>query len=221
MVGKNLILQILTIILRIKTSGSDPESNPRSFHLPGDILLGGLFPVHESEKSGDSFCKDTIQFSRGIQRVEAMKYAIEKLQNKVVHRLLNVKVGALIKDTCGSPAYAQKQSLDFIMASLSRTVSGKFVYVADPSQKPEPYPAVIGASSSSVSIQVWILSLIISEFLVFGVKEFVLSPEVNGCGRFHGCGFFTGCAFFHSQNIYKIDILRLEKRTAVTSFVPK
>ena len=120
-------------------------------------MIGGLFPVHETEMSGKSFCKDAIQFARGIQRVEAMKYAIEKLNQDHKLRqspLLGIRVGALIKDTCGSPTYAQNQSLDFVMSSLSRLVSGKFVYISDHSTKPEPFAAVVGASSSSVSIQV-------------------------------------------------------------------
>ena len=133
------------------------------FKLDGDILIGGLFPVHENQKSGNLHCKKSIQFARGIQRVEAMKYAIEKLNEKPLgsymkpveypHKL-GIRVGAVIKDTCGSPNYAQQQSLDFVMASLSQSVGGKYTCSSGNNSSLDHFPAVVGASSSSVSVQV-------------------------------------------------------------------
>ena len=75
---KSIIVISLLFILELGRF----HSSEIQFTLEGDILIGGLFPVHENEKSGNLHCGKSIQFARGIQRVEAMKYAIEKLNER-------------------------------------------------------------------------------------------------------------------------------------------
>ena len=51
-------------------------------YLPGDIIIGGLFPVHNKPKTNanDKMCGDKV-YDRGIQRLEAMLYAIDKINS--------------------------------------------------------------------------------------------------------------------------------------------
>ena len=81
----------------------------------GDIIIGGLIPVHFSPNfaphPGNSSCRGDFHL-RGYKGVEAMLYAVELINNDST-LLPNVKLGVDIKDTCGSVDYAIMESLSF------------------------------------------------------------------------------------------------------------
>lgn len=127
----------------------------KSVQLPGDIILGGLFPVHE--KGENTPCGPKI-YNRGVQRLEAMLYAVDKVNNDT-QLLPNIKIGVQILDTCSRDTYALNQSLQFVRSALN-TLDTSVFECAD-SSKPKlksnvtgPVFGVIGGSYSSVSLQV-------------------------------------------------------------------
>ena len=63
--------------------------------MPGDIILGGIFPMHEKE----GYTCGTIRFDRGIQRAEAMLFALD-LVNKDPNTLPGIKLGKTILRIC-------------------------------------------------------------------------------------------------------------------------
>ncbi|XP_015772049.1 PREDICTED: metabotropic glutamate receptor-like [Acropora digitifera] len=81
----------------------------------GDIIIGGLIPVHFSPNfaphPGNSSCKGSFHL-RGYIGVEAMLYDVERI-NDNPYLLPGLKLGVDIKDTCGSVNYAIMESLDF------------------------------------------------------------------------------------------------------------
>lgn len=122
--------------------------------IPGDIILGGLFPMHEVGTGGE-MC-GAIKAEKGIQRVEAMLYAID-LINDDPGLLPDVKLGAHILDTCQRDTYALEQSLEFIKPYMS-TMDGHEYQCSD-GRAPkvtryQPVAGVIGAAASPVSIMV-------------------------------------------------------------------
>ena len=146
----------------------------------GDIVLGGLFPMHEKGSSGQ-LCGD-IKEEKGIQRLEAMLYAIDQINsdNKL---LRNVTLGAHILDTCLRDTFALEQSLDFVKAHMT-TMDSSDYRCADgelPSYTPtKPVAGVIGAASSLVSIMV---ANILRLFKVSTNQNLVtkMSKLANGC----------------------------------------
>ena len=55
------------------------ENKPgKGINLPGDVILGGLFPVHTKYEDNLRRC-GTKTYNRGIQRLEAMLYAIDTI----------------------------------------------------------------------------------------------------------------------------------------------
>ena len=84
--------------------------------IDGDVIFGGMFPMHE--RGGDTPC-GTIKEEKGIQRMEAMLYALDKI-NGDSELLPNITLGAMILDTCSSDTYALEQSMEFFRASLSQ-----------------------------------------------------------------------------------------------------
>lgn len=56
---------------------------PGGARVPGDVILGGLFPVHEKSERPELPC-GTKLYNRGLQRMEAMLYAVDRWVNWVI-----------------------------------------------------------------------------------------------------------------------------------------
>ena len=111
----------------------------------GDIILGGLFPVHTSVPGSDGGqCEDGI-LTKGIQTLEAMLYAIDAI-NSDPDLLPNITLGYDIRDTCQSEKIGLDESADMVLANDSECHLGN-----------SPLPAVmavIGPLQSDVSIPI-------------------------------------------------------------------
>lgn len=134
-------------------SGSHQHFHPHSIKIPGDITLGGLFPIHARGPHGLP-CGE-LKKEKGIHRMEAMLYALDQI-NSDSELLPNITLGARILDTCSRDTYALEQSLTFVQALIQKDTSDIRCSNGDPPiiRKPERVVGVIGASASSVSIMV-------------------------------------------------------------------
>ena len=83
--------------------------------IDGDLVLGGLFRIRKI--NGTNKCNKDVEVQVGIQRVEAMLYAIHEI-NRDQNLLPNVKLGAEIRDTCSLKTKALDESLKLILDSL-------------------------------------------------------------------------------------------------------
>ena len=141
--------------------GSSAQSSPQGgdagshkVDAKGDVIFGGLFPMHEKGTQGRNCGK--IKKEKGIQRLEAMLYAVD-LINEDPTLLPGLKVGMRILDTCSYDTFALEQCMEFIKAQLS-TIDLEDYKCAD-NKSPAyhrltPVVGVIGAASSTVSIMV-------------------------------------------------------------------
>ncbi|KAH0950802.1 hypothetical protein HN011_007155 [Eciton burchellii] len=152
-----LLLLVLALLrLSTLTLVQSDAAYSEAVLIPGDIVLGGLFPVHE--KGGGTACGPSI-YHRGVQRLEAMMFAVDQI-NRDTAILPGVSLGVHILDTCGRDTYALNQSLHFVRASLSN-IDISVLECADKSTprvkktaSAGPIFGVIGGSYSSVSLQV-------------------------------------------------------------------
>lgn len=140
---------ILFSVLEIKSQ------EIKSIKTQGDIILGGLFPVHEK---GDGTPCGTKVYNRGVQRLEAMLYAVDRVNNDT-KLLPHVKIGVLVLDTCSRDTYALNQSLQFVRSALNDLDTSAFECNDHSLPKLKknssgPVFGVIGGSYSSVSLQV-------------------------------------------------------------------
>ncbi|RWS17798.1 metabotropic glutamate receptor 3-like protein [Dinothrombium tinctorium] len=94
----------------------------------GDVLLGGAFPITEGKHC------DRINAHRGIQRMEAMLFALDKINQQQS----NFKIGARIFNTCLNRKHALKQSLKLIENSLNEKTAKKLI-------------GIVGASDSMIT----------------------------------------------------------------------
>ena len=132
-------------------SNQKPLDLPKSAHIEGDIVLGGLFPVHERGAP----C-GVVQDERGIQRMEAMLFAID-LINSDQNLLPDIRLGADIRDTCSSETHALKQTLHFVKTLVDGFEADEFVCMdglpAQPARNrtgTKEVVAVVGAAYSTV-----------------------------------------------------------------------
>lgn len=148
------------IVHRMITSTPQVESRKprlffsRSIHL-GDLLLGGFFPIHQppSNEFGSNQCT-AIKRERGIQRLEAMLFALDVVNNRSPY--LNsslfdkhkLQLGALIYDSCDYESYAIERTFNMLLPSLSQCKSKEHV------NQSSFVAGVIGSASSTVSMAI-------------------------------------------------------------------
>uniref|UniRef100_A0A8C2DZX7 Glutamate receptor, metabotropic 8b n=1 Tax=Cyprinus carpio TaxID=7962 RepID=A0A8C2DZX7_CYPCA len=178
-------LLLLTGMAGSISQRTDPLMPPapeyaHSIRLDGDIILGGLFPVHARGERGAP-CGE-LKKEKGIHRLEAMLFAID-LINKDPDLLPNVTLGARILDTCSRDTYALEQSLTFVQALIERDstdvrcASGEQPIFA----KPDKIVGVIGAAASSVSIMV---ANILRLFKIPQISYASTAPELSDNTRY-------------------------------------
>uniref|UniRef100_A0A667XWE1 Glutamate metabotropic receptor 8 n=1 Tax=Myripristis murdjan TaxID=586833 RepID=A0A667XWE1_9TELE len=151
-----------------------------SIRLDGDIILGGLFPVHSRGDRGTP-CGE-LKKEKGIHRLEAMMFAID-LINKDPELLPNITLGARILDTCSRDTYALEQSLTFVQALIEKDGSDVRCANGDPPifTKPDKIVGVIGAAASSVSIMV---ANILRLFKIPQISYASTAPELSDNTRY-------------------------------------
>ncbi len=131
------------------------DTSKKEIVLEGDLVIGGLFPVHQKGEGAQDCGR--INAQRGIQRLEAMLLALDKI-NQDDQILPGVTLGAHILDTCSKDTYALEQSLEFVRASLTKVDDSEYTCpdgsYAIHDDVPLAISGVIGGSYSDVSIQV-------------------------------------------------------------------
>ncbi|XP_049577938.1 metabotropic glutamate receptor 3 [Syngnathus scovelli] len=153
-----MVARALVVVMMCRgvlLSVGDPPPSRREIRIEGDLVLGGLFPVHE--KGGGMEECGRVNEDRGIQRLEAMLFAIDAINRDPV-LLPGVTLGVHILDTCSRDTYALEQALEFVRASLTKVDDSEFICpdgsYALQDDNPLAIAGVIGGSFSSVSIQV-------------------------------------------------------------------
>nr|XP_045587885.1 uncharacterized protein LOC123749808 [Procambarus clarkii] len=111
-----LLLLLLLLLEATPLTHAGKADKVKMVDIPGDVIFGGMFPMHErgvNEPCG------SIKEEKGIQRMEAMLYALDKINQDPV-LLPNITLGALILDTCSSDTYALEQSMEFFKSSINQ-----------------------------------------------------------------------------------------------------
>jgi Receptor family ligand binding region len=113
-----LFINYVTTIHSID-SGSSYSNNGKLIRIPGDIILGGIFPMHEQLSSNRDYPCGAIKEEKGIQRLEAMLFAIDQI-NKDDKLLPNITLGTVVIDSCSSATYALEQSMEFVRYYMNK-----------------------------------------------------------------------------------------------------
>ncbi|XP_054267413.1 metabotropic glutamate receptor 4-like [Macrosteles quadrilineatus] len=182
----------LTLLLFL-TSGCPVAVLARYTYLntSGDIMLGGLFPVHGNGR-GVTECGG-IQVEEGLQMLEAMLFIVNEI-NENEELLPGVKLGVIAYDTCDSPAYALEQSLDFIKGFIAHFNANEYhtdhpkEFVCEDNTAPmyrggnfDKVVALLGEQSSAVTMQI---ATMLRLFKTPIVSYMATSPALSNPDRF-------------------------------------
>ncbi|XP_053098415.1 taste receptor type 1 member 3 [Pangasianodon hypophthalmus] len=133
------------------------------FRSPGDILLGGLFPINQLTSNltkrvepDDIHCKRVDQY--GLALALVMKYTIDEI-NATPNLLPNVKLGFENYDDCGQSAIIMKPTLRFFTTAISDEVDVMCNYTEYMTR----VHAVIGPYSSEMAA---VIGQLVSFFLM-------------------------------------------------------
>uniref|UniRef100_A0A4W6FLK3 Taste receptor type 1 member 3 n=1 Tax=Lates calcarifer TaxID=8187 RepID=A0A4W6FLK3_LATCA len=102
------------------------------FSLPGDIVLGGLFPINDlssnlsERREPDNISCESLN-EQGLGLALVMKYAVDEI-NGNQSLLPGIKLGYKIYDTCAQSAIIVKPTLSFLTAKPNDTISVKCNY---------------------------------------------------------------------------------------------
>lgn len=102
--------------------------------IPGDLVLGALFPVHHAPGAKQAqfrLCGD-IREQYGIQRIEAAFQTIDKI-NADKEILPNITLGIEIRDSCWYSPIALEQSIEFIRDAMAASDERSDTDKSDPS----------------------------------------------------------------------------------------
>lgn len=91
--------------------------------LSGDIILGGIFPMHEHNIHNVEYPCGKVKEEKGIQRLEAMMFALDQINKREPNILPNISLGALIIDSCSSDTYALEQSMEFVRFYMNQVIA--------------------------------------------------------------------------------------------------
>ncbi|CAD7094167.1 unnamed protein product [Hermetia illucens] len=179
-----LLLYAVNSVIIVNVRAENLEHNGKIIRITGDIILGGIFPMHEHSLDGarpDYPC-GAVKEEKGVQRLEAMLYAVD-LINADPHLLPNTTIGVLIIDSCSSDTYALEQSMEFVRYYMNQDMSE---YKCDNGKTPtyvphKPVVGVIGASFSTVSIMV---ANILRLFKIPQISYASTSTELSDKSRF-------------------------------------
>ncbi|XP_076239392.1 metabotropic glutamate receptor 4 [Calliopsis andreniformis] len=155
-------------------------------NVTGDVVLGGLFPIHRKGSGGES-CGE-IQTEDGIQPLEAMLYTIGRI-NDDPKILPGIRLGALAFDTCDNPSYALERAFYFVKGFIARNNElDSIEYQCDDRTVPkflnggfDDVIAVLGAQSSSVTIQI---ASVLALFSVPQISYMATSPFLSSKEKF-------------------------------------
>ncbi|VUZ42520.1 unnamed protein product, partial [Hymenolepis diminuta] len=135
--------------------------------IPGDIMIGALFPIHEQPTVVTAFSRQcgSVREQYGIQRLEMLIRSIQEI-NENENILPGIKIGLDARDSCWYGPIALEQCMDFIRnAFIYKEYSDCLKMTngsnekclpkgVDPSSIEIPIAALIGPGSSEMTKQV-------------------------------------------------------------------
>ena len=153
-------------------AGVQGKSSPRRvLKIPGDIMIGALFPVHHQPDLKSAYTRQCgrIWEQYGIHRIETVLITLDEINNNP-NILPNVSVGIDIRDSCWFAPVALEQSIDFIkniIASMDRVKEERENQIiidrggnksdlsqCDRASNEKPIAGLIGPGSSTVTLNV-------------------------------------------------------------------
>ncbi|XP_033122460.1 metabotropic glutamate receptor-like [Anneissia japonica] len=142
----------------------------------GDVVLGGLFSFYQEI---DGNCSTLNDLHGAVGRIEAMIYAIEKINNNT-NILPNLTLGYSIYDDCGQESFGLASSLHLLGLERTSCCPGSTQYNMEKCDTP-PILGVIGPEYTKVTIAT---NHLFSFYQVPHISASASSDELSDSNRF-------------------------------------
>lgn len=131
---------------------SEEVIRPAGAAAPGDLIIGGIFPIHEAVRTRNSsfspHLQQCVRFDeRGLTKALAMINAIETMNKSPILADVGVTLGYRIHDSCSDVSTALRATADY-------TQEPECTGGSNASTCGQPVMAVVGASHSEMSIAI-------------------------------------------------------------------
>ncbi|XP_022090341.1 metabotropic glutamate receptor 2-like [Acanthaster planci] len=153
----------------------DGEENVVAAVEPGDVVLGGLFMIHQAGEGGEC---GALANQMGLQALEAMLYTVDAINNSTF--LPGFKLGVRALDDCNQESRSLERSLEFVRRPVCENDSG---VGQGQGQSPESAQVVgvVGSASSLSSITV---ANLLKLFKMPQISYWSTSPDLSDTRRF-------------------------------------
>ncbi|KAL2084844.1 hypothetical protein ACEWY4_020362 [Coilia grayii] len=178
-------------------AGVQTTAFPAAASAPGHIIIGGLFPIHAGvrhvsppQADQHSVCVDLNE--NRITQALAMIQAVEEANRSPTLTKLGITLGYRVHDCCSDVSTALQASLDFTNGvsfggsggsggAVNGSGSGGSCQAnSNSSERIQPVMAVVGASSSELSISVArLLTLYVTPQISYSSTATILSDKVR------------------------------------------
>uniref|UniRef100_A0A668A137 G-protein coupled receptors family 3 profile domain-containing protein n=1 Tax=Myripristis murdjan TaxID=586833 RepID=A0A668A137_9TELE len=157
-----MLLLLLFVRIICPFCSCSEQDGPLHMYVPGDIIIGGLFPP-------DRNCYDVQMFLRS----QVMTFAIQEINQRTPKVLPNLTIGYDIYDTCGDVTFAIRATFGLLKDKFNSC----FQPGDSNSTVPEPHAkVVIGERYSEVSVAVARI-LTLSSVISYGSTSELLSKK--------------------------------------------
>lgn len=102
--------------------------------------------MHEHNINNPEYPCGMVKEEKGIQRLEAMMYALDQINKYDPNLLPNVTLGSLIIDSCSSDTYALEQSMEFVRYYMNQV---KFLIIEQIAQNSSVMSGVANSTKLS------------------------------------------------------------------------
>ena len=133
----------------------------------GDVILGGLFNVHQLQENSDGRCGKLN--TKGLGRAQAMIFAIETI-NRNLSLLPNITLGYDLRDYCENATKAMDMTYDLVNGKSCSNITRKKI------EEKNSIKALIGPFESRTALLIGGLLQMLSVPLISGTAT---SPELS------------------------------------------
>lgn len=143
------LLSYFQIVMTFSSSTAFVSRNDK-YVFPGNLTLGGLFPIHSTYYNGK--CAE-VQGQDGIQAVEAMRFAVARLSVPVLEQT-GIRLGMVAVDTCESETVALDNTNELLDMRINKKVRDESCTCKSREILQNNLIGVVGPASSKLSIPV-------------------------------------------------------------------
>ncbi|XP_067458642.1 G-protein coupled receptor family C group 6 member A [Thunnus thynnus] len=152
-VARRIYLHVIVFLIILEIGhATEKDIRAPGATAPGDIIIGGIFPIHEDvEKQNNSFAphlQPCVRFDeKGLTSALAMINAVEIMNKSPLLAALNITLGYQIQDSCSDVSTSLRATAYF--TQQTRCYTG-----GNASACGQLVVAIVGASHSEISVAI-------------------------------------------------------------------